>query len=158
MLTYIKNLFNRLVEKHEDPKRSSFKNFMEMMAPNIIVNWCMTKYYDHLNVVNDFKYMNVRNKQTDMLEFYLKIIAKRELKNCNKKRLIENVWVKKLHLNEQGAVANIIRSVFINEGADKYINNIANECAESWQEIIYMMTHDYEDIDKYIFRYLYAEP
>ena len=156
MIKKITNYINSLIEKYEDPMKCSFKNFIEMTAPNIVVNWCMTKYYDHLNVVNDFKYMNVRNKQADMLAFYLKMVAKRDL--SNKSRLIKKVYVKKLHLNEPTAVANIIRSVFINEGIENEINNISIECAESWQEIIYMMMHDFEDIDKYIYRYLYAEP
>lgn len=156
MIKKITNYINSLIEKYEDPRKGSFKNFIEMMAPNIVVNWCMTKYYDHINYSYKNDFMRVRNKQADMLAFYLKMVAKRNL--SNKKKLIKKVYVKKLHLNEPTAVANIIRSVFINEGIENEINNISIECAESWQEIIYMMTHDFEDIDKYIYRYLYAEP
>lgn len=156
MIKKITNYINSLIEKYEDPRKGSFKNFIEMTAPNIVVNWCMTKYYDHINYSYKNDFMRVRNKQADMLAFYLKMVAKRNL--SNKKKLIKKVYVKKLHLNEPTAVANIIRSVFINEGIENEINNISIECAESWQEIIYMMTHDFEDIDKYIYRYLYAEP
>lgn len=158
MIKRITKYINSFIEKHEDPKKRSFENFIEMMAPNIVVNWCMTKYYDHINYSYKNDFMRVRNKQADMLAFYLKIVAKRELKHYNKKKLTKKVYVKKLHLNNPNAVANIIRSVFINEGIEKEINKISEECAESWQEIIYMMTHDFEDIDKYIYRYLYAEP
>ena len=83
-----------------------------------------------------------------MLAFYLKIVAKRELKHYNKKKLVKKVYVKKLHLNEPYEVANIIRYVFINEGAEEYINKISNQCANSYKDIIYMMTHDCEDIYK----------
>ena len=149
MITYIKNLFNQLIKKFEDQKKRIFENFIEIMAPNIVINWCMTKYYDYLiNIENNFKSVNKCKNQADMLAFYLKIVAKRELKHCNKKKLVKKVYVKKLHLNEPYEVANIIRSVFINEGAEEYINKISNQCANSYKDIIYMMTHDCEDIYK----------
>ena len=63
---------------------------MEMMVPNIVLNWGMTKYYDYLiNVENNFKSINKYKNQADMLAFYLKIVAKRELKHNNKKKLIK---------------------------------------------------------------------
>lgn len=149
MIIYIKNLFNQLIEKFEDPRKRSFKNFMEMMAPNIILNWCMTKYYDYLiNIENNFKSVNKCKNQADMLAFYLKIINRRNSKLSNKHKLIKKIWINKLHLNEPYEVANIIRSVFINEGAEEYINKISNQCANSYKDIIYMMTHDCEDMYK----------
>lgn len=155
MITYIKNLFNQLIEKFEDPRKRSFKNFMEMMAPNIVLNWCMTKYYDYLiNVENNFKYVNARKEQSDMLAFYLKIVAKRELKHCNKKKLIKSVYVKKLYLNEAYEVANIIRSVFINEKAEDYINKISNECANSYKDICNVLSGIKYDIEDYVNVYI----
>ena len=38
MITYIKNLFNNFIKKFEDPKKRSFENFIEIMAPNIVIN------------------------------------------------------------------------------------------------------------------------
>lgn len=151
MITYIKNLFNQLIEKFEDPRKRSFKNFMEMMAPNIVLNWCMTKYYDYLiNIENNFKSVNKCKNQADMLVFYLKIINRRNSKLSNKHKLIKKIWINKLHLNEPYEVANIIRSVFINEKAEDYINKISNECANSYKDIIYMMTYERENMYKYV--------
>ena len=50
----------------------------------------MTKYYDYLiNVENNFKSVNKCKNQADTLAFYLKIVAKRELKHFNKKKLVK---------------------------------------------------------------------
>ena len=130
-------------------KLGEFRNKCEGLIIQVIQNWCLTRWCD-LNPNSEIS-KRLRNHWTSELINNLIQISTIKLKSNNKNKALKNLLFNTMELDYPSEVANYIRKKFENEGLQKYINIIAEDCANHIYDIYNIMTDDEKSIKEYVY-------
>lgn len=129
-------------------KKSQFEMKLFNMIDQILENWCLVKWCDD-NPTNNIS-IRLRNRWATELKTCMKKIANVNLKSGRKDKVIKNVLVNQLDLDDNTNISKRIRKKFNEEGLAKYINTISYECASRIREICSELAGTEQNIEEYV--------
>lgn len=109
--------------------KSQFEFKLDNLADQILQNWCLVKWCD--DNPKEQKSVNPRNHWASELKGHMKTIINISLKSGRKDKVIKNVLIDRLELNDSTQVARRIRDKFNKEELSKYINTISQACSDN---------------------------
>lgn len=77
-------------------------------------------------------------------------IVDRKVKFGRKDKVIISSIIDEMELNDKNEVANLIRNKFTKEGLEKYINVMAEECANNIKIICNVLSKTKYDVEDYV--------
>lgn len=131
---------------------STFRVKTQDITYQLIQNWCLVKWCD-LNPDNDIS-KRMRNHWASELKSYIIRIAKSKVKCGRKDKVIKDILITEMELNDPVEIQDIIRDKFNEEGLSKYVNQIAEICSKHINEICNVLLYDKYKIEEYINGYL----
>lgn len=130
--------------------KSQFEFKLDNLADQILQNWCLVKWCD--DNPKEQKSVNLRNHWASELKGHMKTIINTSLKSGRKDKVIKNVLIDRLELNDSTQVARRIRDKFNKEELSKYINTISQACSDNIEEICNVLYKDEQNMEDYIHR------
>lgn len=128
--------------------KSQFEFKLDNLADQILQNWCLVKWCD--DNPKEQKSVNLRNHWASELKGHMKTIINTSLKSGRKDKVIKNVLIDRLELNDSTQVARRIRDKFNKEELSKYINTISQACSDNIEEICNVLSKDEQNMEDYI--------
>lgn len=128
--------------------KSKFENNLLNIINQIIEYWCLVKWCDN-NIYNQIS-ERLRNHWAGELKGHMNSIVDVKIKSGRKDKIIKNLLINQLELNDNTEIAKRIRNKFNNEGLSKYINNISADCANHITDICNVLSGDEKDVEYYI--------
>lgn len=129
-------------------RRSMFESQMFNHVHQIIENWCLVRWADMYPV--DGAPIN-RNHWASELKAHIKNIIDIQIKGSKKDKVIQHVLLKAYELDNSDRVAAIIRDKFSDEGLEKYVNVISQDCVDHIEDICRVLaSKDISDVDDYV--------
>ena len=113
---------------------SDFKQLVEDLSTQIIENWCLIKWCDECPIT--YTANHLKDNYINALKSCLHKISKEHLESIQKEKIIQNIWIKHLKLNDTNVIIDIIRNKFEKEDLGTYVVNIAEKCSKSLFDII----------------------
>lgn len=128
--------------------KSQFEFKLDNLSDQILQNWCLVKWCD--DNPKEQKSVNLRNHWASELKGHMKTIINTSLKSGRKDKVIKNVLIDRLELNDSTQVARRIRDKFNKEELSKYINTISQACSDNIEEICNVLSKDEQNMEDYI--------
>lgn len=127
---------------------STFRLKLQDIMPQVIENWCLVKWCD-MNP-DELTSKRLRNHWATKLKAYMNKIVDRKVKCGRKDKVIISSIIDEMELNDKNEVANLIRNKFTKEGLEKYINVMAEECANNIKIICNVLSKTKYDVEDYV--------
>lgn len=127
---------------------STFRLKLQDIMPQVIENWCLVKWCD-MNP-DELISKRLRNHWATELKAYMNKIVDRKVKCGRKDKVIISSIIDEMELNDKNEVANLIRNKFTKEGLEKYINVMAEECANNIKIICNVLSKTKYDVEDYV--------
>lgn len=127
---------------------STFRLKLQDIMPQVIENWCLVKWCD-MNP-DELTSKCLRNHWATELKAYMNKIVDRKVKCGRKDKVIISSIINEMELNDKNEVANLIRNKFTKEGLEKYINVMAEECANNIKIICNVLSKTKYDVEDYV--------
>ena len=133
-------------------KLGEFRNNSEGIINQIIENWCLVRWCDVYS--NELTSKRLRNHWALELINHMLRINNIKLKGSRKDKALHNLVIKTFEYDNSIEVANIIRNKFIEEGLEKYVNIMSEECANNIENICNILCSDENTIKEYVNGYM----
>lgn len=127
---------------------STFRLKLQDIMPQVIENWCLVKWCD-MNP-DELTSKRLRNYWATELKAYMNKIVDRKVKCGRKDKVIISSIIDEMELNDKNEVANLIRNKFTKEGLEKYINVMAEECANNIKIICNVLSKTKYDVEDHV--------
>lgn len=127
---------------------STFRLKLQDIMPQVIENWCLVKWCD-MNP-DELTSKRLRNYWATELKAYMNKIVDRKVKCGRKDKVIISSIIDEMELNDKNEVANLIRNKFTKECLEKYINVMAEECANNIKIICNVLSKTKYDVEDYV--------
>lgn len=127
---------------------STFRLKLQDIMPQVIENWCLVKWCD-MNP-DELTSKRLRNYWATELKAHINKIVDRKVKCGRKDKVIISSIIDEMELNDKNEVANLIRNKFTKEGLEKYINVMAEECANNIKIICNVLSKTKYDVEDYV--------
>ena len=133
-------------------KLGEFRNNSEGIINQIIENWCLVKWCNMYP--NELTSKRLRNHCATELINHMLRINNIKLKGSRKDKALHNLVIKTLEYNDWIEIAKVIRNKFNEEGLEKYVNIISEECANNIENICNILCSDENTIKEYVNGYM----
>lgn len=149
----MENLVNYIYKKEYITEMSlslcDFKKKITFLLNQIIENWCLVKWCDMYP--NELTSKRLRNHWATELQAYMIKLCNFKLKSGRKDKVIKDELINGYELNDKNEVANFIRDKFEQEGLEKYVNIVSEECANNIENICNVLSGNSNVIKDYIY-------
>ena len=133
-------------------KLGEFRNNSEGIINQIIENWCLVRWCDVYS--NELTSKRLRNHWALELINHMLRINNIKLKDSRKDKALHNLVIKTFEYNDWIEIAKVIRNKFIEEGLEKYVNIMSEECANNIENICNILCSDENTIKEYVNGYM----
>ena len=133
-------------------KLGEFRNNSEGIINQIIENWCLVKWCDMYP--NELTSKRLRNHWVTELINHMLRINNIKLKGSRKDKALHNLVIKTLEYNDWIEIAKVIRNKFNEEGLEKYVNIVSEECANNIENICNILCSNENTIKEYVNGYI----
>ena len=106
----------------------SFEETLKYNIESIIRGWCILCFYYNFGENNIT--LGIKSARKD-LNRIIKVISNYKIKCGRKDKIVRNVLINELCLNDSIHISNIIKRNFIHIGADDYRKQISEICASN---------------------------
>lgn len=152
----MKNLVNYIYKKEYVTEMATKLTVFRLMLHNLYIqlieNWCLVKWCD-MNP-NELASKRLRNHWATELKAVMSEIANEKLKSGRKDKVIKDELINGIELNDKDRIADLIRDKFENEGLEKYINIMSEECANNIENICDVLSGNSNNVKEYINGYI----
>lgn len=133
-------------------KLGEFRNNSEGIINQIIENWCLVKWRDMYP--DELTSKQLRNHLATELISHMLYINNIKLKGSRKDKALHNLVIKTLEYNDWIEIAKVIRNKFNEEGLEKYVNIVSEECANNIENICNILCSNENTIKEYVNGYI----